>query len=103
MYYQVDSKGHHTLLLKEITDHRKSAMYVPIDDKFVIYKNFRKSLRKNTKVWDLLCLWKDGSTTWDPLKDLKESNPLDISEYSVGNRISEEAAFTWWVPYTLKK
>ena len=24
-------------------------------------------------------------------------------EYVVGNRISEEAAFAWWVPYTLKK
>ena len=50
-----------------------------------------------------LCLWKDGSTTWDPLKDIKESNPVDIAEYVVGNSIYEEAAFDWWVPYNLKK
>ena len=78
-------------------------MAVPIDDKFVISNNGRKSFRKTTKGWYFLYLWKDGSTTWDPLKDLKESNPVDISEYVVGNRISEEVAFAWWVPYTLKK
>ena len=103
MYSQVDSNGHHTLLLKEITDHRKSNTAIHIDDKFIISKTGRKSLRKTTKGWDFLCLWKDGSSTWAPLKDLKESNPVDIAEYVVGNRISEEAAFAWWVPYTLKK
>ena len=46
-------------------------------------------------------LMKDGSTTWAPLKDIKESNPVDIAEYVVGNRISEEFAFAWWVPYAL--
>ena len=30
LYSQVDSNSHHTLILKEITDHRKSAMSVPI-------------------------------------------------------------------------
>ena len=69
----------------------------------MLSKTGRKSLRKTTKGWDFLCLWKDGSSTWAPLKDLKESNPVDIAEYVVGNRISEEAAFAWWVPYTLKK
>ena len=98
MYSQVDSNGHHTLLLQEITDHRKSAIAVKIDDKYVISKTGRKSLRQTTKGWDFLCLWKDGSSTWAPLKDLKESNPVDIVEYVVRNRISEEAAFAWWVP-----
>ena len=78
-------------------------MAVPIDDKFVVSKTGRKILRNTTKVWDFLCLWKDGSTTWAPLKYLKESIPVDIAEYAVGNRISEEAAFASWVPYTLKK
>ena len=93
MYSQVDSNGHHTLLLKEITDHRKLVMDVSIDDKFVVSNTGRKSLRKTTKGWDFLCLWKYGSTMWAPLKDLKESNPVDIAEYVVGNKISEESAF----------
>ena len=103
MYSQVHSNGHHTLLLKEITDHRKSVMAVPIYDKFVVSNTGRKSVRKTTKGWDFLCLCKYGSTTWALLKDLKESNPVDIAEYVVGNRIYENPAFAWWVPYTLKK
>jgi len=38
-----------------------------------------------------------------PLKDLKESNPVDISEYVVEKKISKEATFAWLVPYTLEK
>ena len=103
MYSQIDSNGHHTLLLKKTTYHRKSEMAVPIYDKFVVSNTGRNSLRKTTKGWDFLYLWKYGSTTWAPLKDLKESNPVDIAEYVAGNRISEESSFAWWVPYTLKK
>ena len=103
MYSQIDSNGHHTLILKEITEYRESAMAVPIDDKFMVSNTGRKSLRKSTKGWDFLCLWKDGSTTWAPLRYLKESNPVDIADYVVDNRSSEESAFAWWVPYTLKK
>ena len=89
MYSQVDSNGHHNLLLKEITDHRKSAMALHIDDKFVVSNTVSKSLRKTTKGWDFLYSWKAGSITWAPLKDLKESNPVYIAEYVVGNNIYE--------------
>ena len=37
------------------------------------------------------------------LKDLKASYPVEIAEYAVANRLVEEPAFEWWVPYTLKK
>ena len=63
MYSQFDSNGHHTILLKEITDHSKSAMSVTIDDKYVVSKIGREIIRKNTKGWYFLCLCKDGSTT----------------------------------------
>ena len=62
MYSQVDSNGHHTLLLKEITDHGKSEMAKHIYDKFVVSKTGRKRLRKTTKGWDFLCLRKYSST-----------------------------------------
>ena len=95
MYSQVDSNGHHTLLLKVIIEQRKSLMAVPIDDKVVVSKNGRKSLIKTTKGWDFLCLCKNGGTTWVPREELKESNPVDIVEYVVGNRIFEESVFAW--------
>jgi hypothetical protein len=37
------------------------------------------------------------------LKDLKESNPVEIAEYVQLHGLSDEPAFAWWVPYTLKK
>ena len=39
MYSQDNTDGHHTLLLKEITDHRKSANAIQIDDNYIISKN----------------------------------------------------------------
>ena len=56
-----------------------------------------------TKGWKLLCSWKDGSSSWVPLKDLKESNPIEVAEYAVANKISEEPAFIWWVRSFLRK
>ena len=51
-----------------------------------------------------MCIeWKDGSTTWEPLKDLKESIPIEVSEYAVANKVDHEPAFAWWVPDTLHK
>ena len=37
------------------------------------------------------------------LKDLKESNPVEVAEYAVANRIVEEPAFAWWVPHMFRK
>ena len=29
-------------------------------------------IRKTTKVWEILIQWKDGSTTWESIKYVKE-------------------------------
>jgi hypothetical protein len=41
--------------------------------------------------------------SWVKLKNLKESNPVELAEYAVANRIAEEPAFKWWVSNTLRK
>jgi hypothetical protein len=51
-----------------------------------------------------LCIaWKDGTTSWERLDELKESNPVEVSEYAVANNLLDAPAFVWWVPYLLKK
>jgi hypothetical protein len=45
--------------------------------------------------------WKEGSISWEKLKDLKASNPVEITEYAVVNRLIEEPAFKWWAPHVL--
>jgi hypothetical protein len=39
----------------------------------------------------------------EKLKDLKASNPGEIAEYAVANRLVEEPAFKWWVPHVLRR
>ncbi|CAJ1941748.1 unnamed protein product [Cylindrotheca closterium] len=59
--------------------------------------------KRTTKGWQLCVQWKDGTTTWERLSDLKESFPSEVAEYSVATGIDHLPAFKWWVPYTLKK
>ena len=40
---------------------------------------------------------------WIPLRTLKETNPIEVAEYAVSRGINNEAAFHWWVPYTLRE
>jgi hypothetical protein len=89
--------------MKEIVDHRSDGSAVPVDDAYYVDPNGRKTRRMTTKGWKLLVKWKDGSTDWLPLKDLKESYPVQVAEYAVVNKIAEQPAFAWWVPYVLRK
>ena len=38
-----------------------------------------------------------------PLKDIKESNPIEVAEFAVAKGIDKEPAFAWWIPYTIRK
>ncbi len=100
MYSQVDQEGNSFSVLSEISDHRKDGNAVSIDDSFIPGTNSR---RRTTKGWQLLVEWKDGSSDWIPLADLKESYPIEVAEYAVNNKIASEAAFAWWAPFVLKK
>jgi hypothetical protein len=46
--------------------------------------------------------WMDGSTSFLPLKTVKEMNMIEVAEYAVANRIDDEPAFDWWVKDCLK-
>ena len=103
MWAHVDDEGHQYLLLNEIIEHRRHDSAVAKQDEYVVTKRGNKKLRKTTIGWDLCVSWKDGSSQWIPLKDLKESNPVDVADYAQANGIADEPAFKWWVPYTLRK
>lgn len=46
---------------------------------------------------------KDQSEMWVPLNQLKESNPVKLALFAQARGIADETAFSWWVPYMLKK
>ena len=47
--------------------------------------------------------WKDGSTDWIALKDLKASYLVQVAEYAVANNIEEKPALAWWSKVVLRK
>ena len=87
----------------EIADHHTDGKEIKQQDVFITAKNGIRQRRETTPGWEMLVQWKDGSTTWVSLKYMKESYPLQVSEYCIHSRISAEPAFDWWVPYVLKK
>ena len=91
------------MLFDEIVNYRTDGKEVKQQDAFIMNKLNVKHRHKTTKGWEILVRWKDGSTTWVSLKDMKNAYPVQTAEYAVQARVSEEPAFAWWAPYVLKK
>ena len=102
VYSHIDSDGYTRHVISEIIDHRKDNTAVRADDA-TITRNGRTYPKRTTKGWQLCIQWNDGSTSWESLKDLKDSDPVLIAEYAVQNKIQHEPAFSWWVPFTIKQ
>jgi Reverse transcriptase (RNA-dependent DNA polymerase) len=103
MFAQVDSEGRQYLLLQEITDHRCDNSAIHISDGMVSCYGGVKKPKVTTRGWFLLVQWRDGSASWEKLSDMKASNPVEVAEYAVANRLTEEPAFKWWVSHVIKR
>ena len=104
MLTQVDSDGYSLSLMDSIIDHQRDpSQAILMEDKHVIAKSGQKRLRKTTKGWKLLIKWKDKSKAWINLADMKEVHLVETAEYTRARGISDEPAFAWWVPYTLRE
>ncbi|KAL7528645.1 hypothetical protein ACHAWF_002641 [Thalassiosira exigua] len=51
----------------------------------------------------MLVEWKDDTSSWLPLRDVKEASPVELAEYVVAMSLDKEPAFAWWVDYVSKK
>ena len=97
LYSQVDAEGRTHAVMQELVDHER-------DDTAMTKEQMEASGQSyTTKGWRFLVSWKDGSLSWVPLRELKDSNPVEIAEYAIANQISEEPAFSWWVPHVMRK
>ena len=76
---QVDPEGYHTNVLEAIMDHKRDGTAVPMSGKYFNTKQGRQTQLNNTVGWALQIKWKNGSKQWVRLKDLKESNPVDVA------------------------
>ena len=104
LFAQVDDEGNRFVLLDSIADHRVNGSQVTKDQAKQMHGEKKGFARvATTKGWEILLQWKDGSSTWESLKDVKECYPVQMAEYALQKKISKEPAFAWWVPYVLKK
>ena len=72
-------------------------------DAFITTKTGTRCQRETTQGWEILVQWNDGRSTWIAMKNMKDYYPVQLAEYAVTCKLSQEPAFVWWVPYVLKK
>jgi hypothetical protein len=70
MYAQCDIEGRQYNLMEGIIDHKTDGHAVAPDDMYIKHGR-NKKVRKTTKGWHLCVEWKDGTTSWERLEDLK--------------------------------
>ena len=102
MFSQCDGAGNQYRLISGIVDHKSNGKAVSKSDRYVVIMG-RQFPRKTTVRWKLCIEWRDGSTSWERLSDMKESYPVPVAEYATAQEIIEEPAFAWWCPYVLRK
>jgi hypothetical protein len=102
MYAQCDEEGNQFIMLQDIFGHKTDGHAVDHADMYIkVGSNIQ--IRKTTEGWHLCVEWKDGTTSWERLADLKESYPVEVAEYAATKNLHDEPAFAWWVPHILKK
>jgi hypothetical protein len=83
--------------MEGIIDHKTDGNVVAPADMYIKYKS-NKKVRQTTKGWHLCVDWKDGTTRWERLADLKESNPVEVAEYAATKSLLNSPAFVWCAP-----
>ena len=73
------------------------------DDAWIINKKGKRSRRMTTKGWVFEVQWRDGTSSWVSLRELKENNPIEVAEYVQSVNILHKPALAWWAKHTLKK
>ena len=90
-------------MIEEIIDHRVDNTAIPLGKGTYKSKYGETFEKRTTRGWEICVSWKDGSTDWVSLKDMKNSYPIELAEYAVQANIIDEPAFKWWVKDVLKK
>jgi hypothetical protein len=96
IYNQVNDDGYDNTLFDSIIGHEYKA---PLTD---VIEN-GSFVPKSTEGWKICLQWKDGSSSWHPMIDVKNSFPVQLAEYASYNQLQDKPGFSWWVKYSLRK
>jgi hypothetical protein len=104
IYNQVDGDGFQESLFQDIIGHHKDDEEAMSDDTFSnLAAGDKPHHARTTKGWEICIQWKDGTSSWHPLSEIKNSFPVHLAEYAVANSIQDEPAFKWWVKEAIKR
>ncbi|KAL7524482.1 hypothetical protein ACHAWF_000968 [Thalassiosira exigua] len=103
LYAQVDDEGREILRFIDIIDHRKDSTALTKVNSFIRVQGGGSKCIKTTKGWELLVEWRGDTSSWLPLRNVKEVSTIELEEYAVAMGLDREPAFAWWVDYVLKK
>lgn len=103
LWDQCDHDGYDYDLLHEIVGHRSNSNAIKKEDGYYDTPSGTRRRVITTKGWQLQVKWETGETSWIALKDIKESNPVQVAEYAVQNNLQSEPAFAWWVKAALRR
>jgi len=78
IYAAVDDEGNRFVLLEEILDCRYANDALHPDKAWIESSNGNCRRVKTTKGCELCVRWKDGSTSWETLANLKNSDPIEV-------------------------
>ena len=94
IYSQIKSEVRQFVIMIEIIDHKKDLSAICQHESFSTPRNGNQVERKTTKGRKLCVEWKDGTMSWVPFRELKVSNPVEVAEYVIANKIVEKPALT---------
>jgi hypothetical protein len=91
LYSKIDEEGNIIPIMTEIINHCKTSTAVDKSDQFRLDRKTGKQSKKKTLAgWDFEIEWRDGTTSWIPLRSLKVTNPVEVAEYVMNNKLDEE-------------
>jgi len=93
LYSQLDDERRQYLLMDEIIDWKFTDDAIDDNDILRMSNNGNIHPRCTTEGWKLCTRWKDGSTSWENLKDIKESYPIQVAEFAVSQGLGNLPAF----------
>ena len=82
IYSQVDGYGHLYQLMDHIRNQKSDGREFPKSEAFMVSRNGNRARKQTTKGWYLEVQWKDCTSSWVPLRDMKESHGIQTSEYA---------------------
>jgi len=82
LYSKIDQKGNqYVIILEEIIDYDNEEQ--------------EDTTLNSMKGWQLCVLWKDGTTSWEHLRDMKHGFPIQAEEYAVSRGLQDQPVFSW--------